>query len=430
VVGQGFFPQGLPFSVSPAVSVWTDAKGHFRLNPFQSDSYSVLVAPADGEPYLTVKKTFYWPRGAAKKTLDVALPRGVYLRGRVGEASSGKAVARARVDFWSRKVPHPKDFIEPPDGIFYPGPLKTDTHGEFRLVVPPGPCHLLVNGPGPDYLFKKIAVSDLGVKQEDGLALSMSAGRRKAKKHYYYPNEWLALNFKVGARPEPLKVKLRRAPIVRGRLLGPDGKPVVGAKVWLGQEPFAELADGFLAHKSEVKAGRFELAVRNPDAPLCVAFLDADKGLGAAATFTARQARKGPVTVRLSPCGSAAARFVDTKGKALAGYRPLVWLSLPAQPYSSAAELESLGGNQGHFAWFNFDTVWAGNADPRHYGAGPQTDAKGRITLPNLIPGATYRIAGFAGTEKTFKAKGGKEVSLGEITIKDPAPTKNLPTVK
>jgi RNA polymerase sigma factor (sigma-70 family) len=430
LVGQGYAPQQLPVHHSPAVTGRTDARGRFRINPFLSDRYVLLVAPADRGPYLTVKKTLHWPRGAAKQTVAVALPRGVCLRGQVSETPSGKAVARARVDFWSRAMPFPKNFTEPPDGIFYPRPLKSDTRGEFCLVVPPGPFHLLINGPGPHYVFKKIPASDLGVKQPDDLVLSMSAGRRKGKKHYYYPDDLLSLNFKGGARPGPVKIKLRRAPLVRGRVVEPGGKPAAGAKVWLGQEPFAELADGFLARKYVLKDGGFELAVRNPDAPLCVAFLDAEKGLGAVAAFTARQAGKDPVTVRLAPCGSASARFVDAKGKPLAGYRPLLWLSLPARPYSSAAELESLGGKQGSYWWFNFDTVWAGNADPRRYGAGPKTDARGRITMPALIPGATYRVAKFDGTDVSFKAESGKTVKLGDLAIKDPEMTRELPIAK
>jgi RNA polymerase sigma factor (sigma-70 family) len=431
LVGLGYAPRQLPVSLSPAVSGRTDARGRFRLNPFLSHRYTILVTPAEGEAYLSVKKTLYWPRGAGRQTVAVALPRGVYLRGRVSETPRGKGVAQARIDFWSRAIPNTiMETTEPADGIFYPGPLKTDAEGEFRLVAPPGPCHLLVNGPGPDYVFKPIAGSDLGVRQPADLALPTSAGRRQGKKHYYYPDEWLSLNFKAGARPAPLKVQLRRAPVVRGRLVGPDGKPAAGAKVWLGQEPFAELAAGFLARKYEVKDGRFALAVRHPDAPLCVAFLDPERGLGAVAAFTAPQAGPDLVTVRLSPCGSASARFVDTRGKPLAGYRPLLWLSLPAQPYSSAAELETLGGRMGQFGWFNFDAVWAGNADPLHHGAGPKTDTQGRVTLPALIPGATYRIARFDGTDKVFKAESGKTGQLGDLAIKDLEATRQLPTTR
>jgi RNA polymerase sigma factor (sigma-70 family) len=428
-LGQGFAPSATATYSSPAVSGRTDAKGRFRVNPFLAGEYTVLVSPPDGKPYLTVMKTLRWPRAANKQTVDVALPPGVEVRGTVVEAGSGQPVAQARVDFWSRAVPVPKDiFGSVPDGIFYPRWLKTDARGEFRWVIPAGPCHLLVTGPGADYVLKRIAGTDLGVKAPENPPegfnmLSMRAGRREGKKFYYYPDEWKVLNFKVGARAQTVRLTLRRAPLVKGRVLGPDGKPAGGVKMWLGQKPFAELSQGYFARKYEVKDGRFEVALRNPDAPLWAAFLDAKQGLGASVALTRKQAGADGVTVRLSRCGSATARFVDRKGKPLAAYRPKLWLSLPAEPYSSAAELETLGVPPRH----SLDTVWAAHADPAHYGSSPKTDAEGRVTLPALIPGATYRIALFGGTEKTFKVQAGKTVKLADLTVKDSEKTRNLP---
>jgi RNA polymerase sigma factor (sigma-70 family) len=428
LVGQGYGPAALPVYGVPGVTGQTDAKGRFRLNPYLGTSFTVLVSAPDGEPYQAVKTTLKWPKGAIKQTVAVALPRGAYVRGKVVESPSGKPVAGARIDFWYKGIPKPKNFFtEPPDGTFYPGPLKADGRGEFQLVVPPGPCHLLFNGPGPNYVFQKIATADLGVKQPEGLGLAMSAGKRAGKKHYYYPDGWLSLNYKAGAKPDALKVTLRRAPVVKGRLVDPDGKPVAKAQIFAGQEPFAELAHGYFARKYEVKEGRFELAVRNPEAPLCVTFFEPGKGLGAVAAFTRKGADKGPVTVRLRPCSSATARFVDAKGKPLAGYRPLLWLSVSPAPYSSAKELETLGTDQ---LYSTYDTVWMGRVDPRRYGDGPKTDAAGQITFLSLIPGETYRIARLDGTDKTFKAEAGKTVNLGDVAIKDPAGTKKLPVVR
>jgi RNA polymerase sigma factor (sigma-70 family) len=426
LVGPHYFPHARPYTHNPVVSVRTDARGRFRINPFLSDYYTVLVTPADGEPYLTVKKSVYWARAAARRTVNVALPRGVPLSGEVREAASGQPVARARLDFWSSKWPLANDLrAELRDGILYPRVVKADARGKFHVVVPAGPYHLLVNAPDPDYVVKKLAVGRLGVQHEDGLPLNMTAGRREGKPHHYYPDEWRTLDFKDGDRPEPLRLTLRRAPRVRGRLVDPDGKPAA-ARMWVGQEPFAETTQGHYAPKGEVKDGRFELALRNSEAPLCVLFLDAARGLGAAVTFDRKQAGADPVTVRLAPCASATARFVDARGKPLADYRPLLWLSLPARPYSTARELEEIKGSPN----IGYDTVWAGHADPRNYGAGPKTDAEGRLTLPNLVPGATYRIALFDGSDRTFQASAGKTVTLGDVTIRDPGKTMKLPITR
>src|SRR5262249_38661879 len=49
------------------------------------------------------------------------------------------------------------------------------------------------------------------------------------------------------------------------------------------------------------------------------------------------------------------------------------------------------------------------------------SDAQGRLSLPSLIPGATYRLIGAHGLvnlHKEFKVKPGKPLDLGDITIK------------
>ena len=66
--------------------------------------------------------------------------------------------------------------------------------------------------------------------------------------------------------------------------------------------------------------------------------------------------------------------------------------------------------------------------DPINYGKGLVTDAEGRITLPVLIPGATYRITDVttardpAGPQlrKEFTVKSGETLDLGDILIEKP----------
>jgi RNA polymerase sigma factor (sigma-70 family) len=430
MVGPGVRPYGYflnPVEV-PGVDGRTDAQGRFQLNPYLGNRYHLFVSGPEGQPYLTVKKTLPWPRGAARQKVAVALPRGVIVQGRVREAPAGKAVARARIDFWTKAMPPPRGIAtEPPDGILYPAPVKTGARGDFRLVVPPGACYLLVNGPTPDYVWHKLAV-DRVAKRRTAVAdsLRQSAGKRRGKKHFYYPDAWKALNHKVGDKPGVLEVQLRRAPLLKGRLVGPDGKPVNRAMVIPGQVPFGETAVGWFARKLEVRKGQFALPLRNLEASLWAHFYSPDRGLGAAAEFTAKQVGSKPVTVRLARCGSATARFVDARGKPLAGYRPLLWLSLPPKPYSSAAELESLG----NWMAYGYDTAWAGFVDTGRYGAGPKTDAEGQVNFPAFIPGATYRLALFGGKEKTFQVKPGEALKLPDLTVLDPGKTKDLPNLK
>ena len=75
------------------------------------------------------------------------------------------------------------------------------------------------------------------------------------------------------------------------------------------------------------------------------------------------------------------------------------------------------------------DEVSLGNIDRKHYWNDPLTDAKGRATLPDLIPGAPYRILDFStnnvrdkGSQirKDFTVKPGETIDLGDILIEKP----------
>jgi hypothetical protein len=425
----------------PGVDGRTDARGRALLNPYLGRVFTVQVSGPAGSAFLSVRKRLAWPRGAARQDLTLALPRGVRVTGTVTAAPGGRPVSGARVDFWSKTVRPPATSpARLPDGLVYPGPCKTDARGAFALVVPPGPCHFLVNGPGPDYVFRKIDPTLLGVKPKivepgrkgQGVPapraddyVRQTIGWRVGKKPFFYPDAWKPVNAKRGAKPPVLAIQLRKAQVVKGRVLGPDGKPVALAAIYQGQPPFAEIAHSTFGLRDGVRDGRFELKLRNPEAPLSAVFWARDKGLGAAVEFTAKQANGKPVTVRLARCGSATVRFLGVKGKPLAHYRPLLWLSVPALPYSTPLELEA----QARQVHFGYDVVWAGHAEPAAYGKGPKTDAQGRVTFPALIPGATYRITLFDGRGKDFRAEAGKAVKLADLTVRDLKGTDNLPNL-
>src|SRR5262249_8428102 len=148
LLGQGFGPSSLPTYGAPGVTGITDDKGRFRLSPYLGKSLTVIVSAPNDRPYLSTKKTVSWPKGAVKQEVAVTLSPGVLMGGQVTEADSSKPVAKARVDFWSKDLKRPQDlFPQPPDGTLDPALCKTDAEGRFRLIVPPGKTHLLVNGP-------------------------------------------------------------------------------------------------------------------------------------------------------------------------------------------------------------------------------------------------------------------------------------------
>ena len=108
----------------------------------------------------------------------------------------------------------------------------------------------------------------------------------------------------------------------------------------------------------------------------------------------------------------------------MAGYH-LTWdlanfhLVSPGLPYSSRPDKDGrLFADEGHLR----------QIDPIHYHNGLVSDAQGRLVLPALIPGATYRFIDDttffdpAGPQvrKEFTVQPGETLDLGEIHIEKP----------
>ncbi len=76
------------------------------------------------------------------------------------------------------------------------------------------------------------------------------------------------------------------------------------------------------------------------------------------------------------------------------------------------------------------DADFVANIDREHYLQLPSADAEGRIVLPDLIPGATYRILDLSAANdqggkvvaRDFTVKPGETLDLGDIVIQKPSP--------
>jgi hypothetical protein len=176
--------------------------------------------------------------------------------------------------------------------------------------------------------------------------------------------------------------------------------------------------------RSQLIDGRFVLHGVDPNAAVEVLayFLDPARKLGAVARFSGRSGADGPVTVRLEPCGTARARLVASDGKPLGRYDARALASMVVTPGPLALGRQAKDGPL--FA----EEAGVMPLDPVNYGNDFQSDAEGRLTLPALIPGATYRIEdftpAFGGGEpairKEFTVKPGETLDLGDILIARP----------
>jgi RNA polymerase sigma factor (sigma-70 family) len=400
---------------NPTIEAKTDADGRFKVplyNPREGDAFPVYsrditisATPPRGEPYLGAGQGVDFPKGVVRREVNLALPRGALIRGKVMEADSGKPVAGARVAYNAN----------------YEDSVATGPDGSYQIGVAPGGGRLIVTHPSGEYI-PQIVGSAGGIGDK-------AAGDRA------YHHAALDVEVKQGEREKEVNVTLRRGVTVKGRLVGPDGKPVASAVMLVSSHrPRFENT----MHPVLVRGGRFEVRGLDPEKTYRLLFLEhprlpppmitpesaegfpqlylkellgPENKLGASAEVSPKKV-DGEMTVKLVPCGSAKVRVVGGDSKPLAGYAP--WLQLvvtsgPAihqalQEKTLAAEVITLTGR---------------------YGAqlgGRTTDENGYLTFEGLIPGATYRLKKsdqepINEVVKEFSVEAGKATEV-EIVVK------------
>jgi len=188
-----------------------DSEGRFRVNPGPGDRFGVTTQSPEGQPYLVVSKRIEWPKGAVEQPVDVALPRGVAISGKVTEEGSGKPVAGAVVAF------RPNTIIRTaPVGMSTTATTRWD--GSFQIAALPGPGFLIVQGPSDEFVLR-VTGADLGVDQ------ARPSGRR------FYAHAFTFLDVKPSSTGHGASVTLERGLTVKGRVVGPDDRPVPDALI-------------------------------------------------------------------------------------------------------------------------------------------------------------------------------------------------------
>jgi RNA polymerase sigma factor (sigma-70 family) len=391
----------LQFEWREQLEVRADARGKFRFSAPPGDYFYLAAYPPAGTPYLLLRKEFARSRQAkVRREITLALPRGVLVRGKVVDQTSGKPVTGAAVRF----VPHGdnnryfRQDVQPwwstwaIRGVSGPG-------GEFTIPVLPGPGHLLINGPTPDFIRTAITGKKLYTK-------------RVGIDQWNYPDGVVALNLKPQAGPHRVTVKLRRGVTLKGQLAGPSGQKV--ARAVLASRAYLPYGLTVQGATLEIKDGRFELHGCDPDKSVPVFVLDPKKKWGAAVELSGKQAGKR-VTVKLRPCAKATLRLVDSRGKPVRNMR--VHVQLVLTPGTATVDPVTKPGVAA-------DTCYFGNLDREGHGHDKlRTDARGRLTLPALIPGATFMLigtrpdGGIFNLDKKFTAEVGKTLDLGPVVV-------------
>jgi hypothetical protein len=391
---------GLPVAGTVVARARADGQGRFTANLAPNPHHRIEAYPPEGLPYLASRRKFDWTKGAVKKELDITLPRGVLIRGKVAEAGTGRPLGGASVQYLAARS---RDDVL--DG--WQAVVASQNDGSYQIVVPPGKGHLFIYGPTPDYVLDSIG------------GRTLYEGRTGGER--YYAHAIMAYDVKAGDSPRAVAAALRPGQTVRGHIVGPDGQTVDKAEIvavlhfnyfhlnWRGDLTI------------HARDGSFALHGLDPNRPTRVSFLDADHQWGATVELSGKPSGED-VTVRLQPCGTARARFVGPSGK----------------PVAKIASHLEIVGTPGPHQWdqrpeskfqLSADAAAVINLDRKHYWNGPLTDADGRITLPDLIPGALYRLSDHSTmnvedkgvqARRDFSVKSGETLDLGDIRIEKP----------
>ena len=370
----------------------TDDVGRFRANPSPGDSYHVSAFAPEGEPYLTDRKRFEWPKGSVEHSVDLALPRGVLIRGKITEQGSGALVADARVWFNSGR------WADVPTPLI--SKSRSGPDGSFRLAVPPAPGYVVIEGPSDEFVLQEIS--------DRMLTEGRPGGRR------FYSHAFIACDPKPGRAALEIHAVLRRGVSVKGQVVGPDGQAVQDvsmvspAILTRSIVPWRHWRSG---DHGVARDGRFTIHGLAPDIAIPVYFLEPKRQLGATANLSGKSADGGPITIRLEPCGTVTQRLLDSSGKPIEANRGSIWLKMVVMP----GPLDQRGAAVDDR--LSAETELLQVIDPIHYRNGPLSDAQGRLTFPALIPGATYRISEPA---RDFTVKPGENLDLGDIRIEKP----------
>jgi hypothetical protein len=335
-----------------------------------------------------------------KKSVEIKVPRGVSIRGKVAVRGTGQPLVGAQVQCYPAG-----NRDRGLDG--WRTPAVTAGDGSFQITVPPGKGHLFAFGPTSDFILEEIGSNTL------------SSGRPGGDRHYAH--RIIPYDAKEGQAPRDLEIRLRLGKTVRGHLRGPAGETIADAAIITRLHIVATNPTWRGDFQLHARDGEFTLHGVDPDGPAPVYFLDADNEWGATVEISGKQADQD-LAVTLQPCGRVTARFVGPDGKPVVRRFPeFEILGTPGPPRFTTDKNQQ--------AMLAADAAYMPNVDRKHYWKGPFTDDEGRITLPALIPGALYRITddsnekNGARIRKDFTAKLGETLDLGDILIEKPTAT-------
>jgi RNA polymerase sigma factor (sigma-70 family) len=386
-VVTSFQRAGDPISFRTDLRTVADGEGRFRLLGMPKGEGNVIRAgPPEGQPYLAVARRVADTPGLGPVTVDIQLKRGVWIKGRV-------------IDLVTRRSVHAHMaygvFEDNPDRKEVPGwsvDIYLETRaddGSFRFAGLPGRGVLAARGRGDQF---RMAV---GADKIKGLEAD---GHFRTYPGLIYVQGYhglIEVNPAKDAKEYSCEIALDPGRALKGQVLGPDGKPLAGARV-------SNLKSYGYWEYNPLATAEFSVTGVEPGKPRLLQFAHLEKNL--AGSLVVKGDEKGPLNVKLVPGGVLTGRLVTPDGQPVT----------EGQLIARGGPLEAPGKAK--------DTPRVGSFPD---GVRPGKDGKFRVT--GLAPGLTYKLGlhrdvylhelgGAAGGALTFKP--GETKDLGDVVVK------------
>ena len=341
----------------------TDADGRYRLNGLRDippGAMLQVVAP-DKLPLIGRAALLSMSSGQKNQRVDVDLPRGAVIVGRVYDKSTGKGVAGCSVRF----SPLPENKAGIGNGLTpY---TQTDLEGRFRLVTVKGLGVLLAQVPGtllkiegvPVYPYKPAefdAADRTRVKMSNDVAHYHSFLTAYGAEPLEQSSACKVIDAKATGTTVTCDLALDPGKTLTVNLQDPDGKPLEGAVV-------AGLSAQTL-RTVPLRTATAKIYALDPSHPRAVIFLHSERKL--AMTVVLRGDEKEPLTVRLQPTATITGRALTEDGQPLAGAE--------VSPRYLTLSGQQLSKSQGRYP-------------------PTKTDKDGRFRLEGVVPGQVLVLA-------------------------------------
>jgi hypothetical protein len=284
------------------VRTTSDAQGRYRLTGMPRRAGNRIVAiPDRDQPYPVSAKEVPDSPGLDPATVDVELRRGVWIEGKITDKVTGKP-AQGGVEYFSLSSnPNLQDYPGFDGAVLPFKSVATKADGSYRVVGLPGPGLVAVH-----FLDGYLRAPD----RDDEFGHRESS-LRTAPYAMTHP-----INYGAIARIDPAKgvdvvkrdVTLDLGWTFTGTVLGPDGKPLAGARRLTGMRWW---------DSEGMKTAEFTVQGLDPRRPQDILFVHPEKGLIGVAQPPDKNG--GSITVQMQPGASVTGRLVDADDRPRAG---------------------------------------------------------------------------------------------------------------